>query len=100
MNVREIGSWMTSRLLLACRALASPFGAVAQLPMNGSIDPDFATVDTLALGHLAKHAQPGVSIVIGVGDRIVQAKGYGWADRGQPLHRAGVPDPFGARCAG
>lgn len=86
MDLRDTRFWKSGRLLLLCLGLAGPLWATAQPPVTGISDPDFAAVDTLALGYLEKYAQPGVSIVIGVGDRIVYAKGYGWADR-----EAGLP---------
>ena len=62
--------------------LAAGLGPVrAQLPQTGSADADFAAVDTLALGYLERYGQPGVSVVIAHADRIIYAKGYGWADR-------------------
>lgn len=60
--------------------------ARAQLPTTGVVDPDFAAVDSLALAHLERYGQPGLSLVVALGDRILYAKGYGWADR-----EAGVP---------
>ena len=69
------------RGLLLALVLVCMGAARAQLPLNGSDDPDFAGVDTAAISYLEKYGQPGTSVVIALGDRIIYAKGYGWADR-------------------
>jgi N-acyl-D-amino-acid deacylase len=59
--------------------------AAAQVPQAGPVDPDFAGVDAAARNYLTQYGQPGVSVVVAHGDRIVYAQGYGWADREQQV---------------
>lgn len=66
---------------MAALLLAAAPMVRAQQPMHGVEDPDFAAVDRLAQGYLERWGQPGVSVVIAHADRIIYAKGYGWADR-------------------
>ncbi len=68
-----------SVLLLAGAALAQ-----AQ-PQFGPTDPDFAPVDAAARDYLNRYGQPGVSVVVAYGDRIIYAQGYGHADRERTL---------------
>ena len=68
-------------LLMAALGLLGLGAACAQTPVNGTEDADFAGVDAAALSYLGKYGQPGVSVVVAHGDRILYAKGYGWADR-------------------
>lgn len=55
--------------------------AASAQPRFGADEPGFAGVDQAAANYLAQYNQPGVSVVVAVDDRIVYAKGYGWADR-------------------
>lgn len=57
-------------------------GAHAQttVPQTGPVDTAFAQVDTLMRQYIASRGFPGAVVVIGYGDRIVYAQGYGWAD--------------------
>lgn len=75
---------MSAGLALAL-ALLGTTGVSAQVPSHGVADPDFAGVDSAALAYLNQYNQPGVSVVVGYGDRIIYAKGYGWADREQRI---------------
>jgi CubicO group peptidase (beta-lactamase class C family) len=67
--------WLVLALALAGAA------AGAQTPMTGTEDADFAGVDAAAVSYLQTYGQPGLSVVVAHGDRIIDAKGYGWADR-------------------
>lgn len=73
------------RMALAGALLTLSAWAVAQAApsavQTGPVDGDFAEVDRLAQDYLARYGQPGASLVIAWGDRIVYAQGYGWADR-------------------
>lgn len=73
------------RMALAGALLTLSAWAVAQTApsavQTGPVDGDFAEVDRLAQDYLARYGQPGASLVIAWGDRIVYAQGYGWADR-------------------
>jgi CubicO group peptidase (beta-lactamase class C family) len=72
------------RLPVLATVLASAM-AGAQTPMAGTEDADFAGVDAAASAYLQTYGQPGVSVVVAYGDRIIYAKGYGWADRDQRI---------------
>jgi CubicO group peptidase (beta-lactamase class C family) len=69
----------TRRLFPAALALLASATLHAQ-PQVGPVDPDFAAVDTLMRNYIAARKFPGASLVIGYGDRIIYAQGYGWAD--------------------
>lgn len=56
-------------------------GQAAAVPQTGPVDAAFAGVDRVALNYLSTYGQPGVSVVVAHGDRIIYAQGYGWADR-------------------
>lgn len=73
------------RFLLGVAAAVLPLAVQAQQPVNGTEDADFAGVDAAALSYLDRYGQPGVSVVVAYGDRIIYAKGYGWADRDQRI---------------
>lgn len=67
------------RLLCLLLCIAAPWPALAQ-PQVGPVDPSFAEVDQLMRNYVAARKFPGASLVIGYGDRIIYAQGYGWAD--------------------
>ena len=69
-----------ARVLLGLMlALSGPIALNAQTQV-GPVDPAFAEVDQLMRNYVAMRKFPGASLVVGYGDRIIYAQGYGWAD--------------------
>lgn len=66
---------LTALLLILFR----PVPSLAQ-PQTGPSDPSFAEVDQLMRNYVVARNFPGATVVIGYGDRIIYAQGYGWAD--------------------
>jgi CubicO group peptidase (beta-lactamase class C family) len=76
------------QLILGWALCAMTFKLAAQttpLPQTGPVDADFAGVDTVVKNYLTQQNQPGASVVIAYGDRIIYAQGYGYADRDKQL---------------
>jgi CubicO group peptidase (beta-lactamase class C family) len=61
-------------------ALLLPLSPARAQPQVGPVEPGFAEVDALMRNYVAARQFPGAVLVIGYGDRIIYAQGYGWAD--------------------
>jgi len=81
-GLRALGVVVVAPVLAWLLASAA---AAAALPQTGPVDADFANVDQAALAYLAGKGQPGVSVVVAYGDRIIYAQGYGWADKARAI---------------
>src|SRR5688572_9979571 len=79
---RSTTGWMAGLRGAAALAalLALPGWLSAAAPQTGPADPSFAAVDTLMQNYLVQRAMPGAVLVVGYGDRIIYAQGYGMAD--------------------
>jgi len=73
---------MVQKLLIVfLMFLAINARAQTGLPQNGPVDPDFSRVDQLSLSYLSQLGLPGMTVAIGVNDRVVYVQSYGWANR-------------------
>lgn len=86
MRVRRSGARVLMVVWVAvCWGWGAPLAAMAALPQVGPADADFAGVDRAAIAYLEGKGQPGASVVVAYGERIVYAQGYGYANREQQL---------------
>lgn len=75
----------TTRLGAVLAGWALAFQGQAALPQVGPVDADFAPVDQVAQTYLSQYNMPGLTVVVALGDRIIYAQGYGYADKATGL---------------
>ncbi len=78
---RHFLAWTGTAVGLASTLNNRAWGDVAsEIPATGQTDPRLRPLDDLMSGFLTKHKLPGASLAVGLGGRVLYARGFGWAD--------------------